>query len=212
MSCAALLQTTPLFVTLGAILFFGERVGWRRWLALAVGLMGVLVILRPGMDAFQPEAIFALTSAIGIALRDLATRRRPEHVHTIQLAIWGFLMLVPVGAIMLAFGDDPVRMTGIETAYMIAATLIGMISYYGLALAVQIGEISFVTPFRYTRLVFAIALAAGLFAEWPDMLTLLGAAIIVAAGLYTLIRERREIGKRPFQTALGESMTGARDT
>lgn len=195
---SALLQATPLFVTLGAILFFGERVGWRRWMALGIGLVGVIVILRPGLEGFRPEAVFALLSAIGIATRDLATRHRPSHIHTLQLSTWGFFTLVPVGAAMLALGDGPVRMSGVESLQLLAAMGFGAISYYALMLAVQLGEVGFVTPFRYTRLIFAMILAWTIFAERPDLFTLIGAAIVVGSGLYTLIRERRIAAKRPF--------------
>ncbi|HHC29274.1 MAG TPA: EamA family transporter, partial [Rhodobacterales bacterium] len=83
-----LLQANPLFVTLGAIVFFGERVGWRRWIALAVGLAGVLLILRPGAESFRPEALIGILAAAALALRDLATRHDRSGAHPLQLAAW----------------------------------------------------------------------------------------------------------------------------
>lgn len=201
---SAILQATPLFVALGAILFFGERVGWRRWVALVLGLLGVLVILRPGFGDFRPEALFALAAAIGLAVRDLATRHRPAQVHTLQLATWGFAALTLVGAVMLALGDGPLRPTPREAMFLAAALVIGAVAYYALMLAVQAGEVGFVTPFRYTRLIFAMILAWAVFAEWPDTLTLIGGAIVVGSGLYTLIRERR-MARKARQTRILEA-------
>lgn len=188
---SSLLQTNPLLVSLGAILFFGERVGWRRWLAIGIGLAGVLVILRPGLAEFEPQALFALVGALGLSVRDLATRYRPASVHPLQLSSWGLFMLVPVGAAMLALTDGPVRIDGAEAGLLAAAIGLGMTGYHALTLAMQAGEVGVVTPFRYTRLVFAFTIAWILFGERPDGWMFLGAAIVVGAGLYTLIRERR---------------------
>ena len=187
----ALLQTNPLFVTLGAILFLGERVGWRRWLALGLGLVGVLVILRPGFAGFDPNALFALLGALGLAARDLALRQRPASVHPLQLSAWGFVMLIPVGLAMLALGDGPVRIAGREPLYLVGAIGLGMAGYHALTHAMTQGEVGFVTPFRYVRVVFAFAVAWVIFDERPDAWMFVGAAIVVGAGLYTLIRERQ---------------------
>ena len=187
----ALLQTNPLFVTLGAIVFFGETVGWRRWLAIGIGLGGVLVMLRPGFGVFDPNALFAVLGALGLAVRDLALRHRPASVHPLQLSAWGFSMLVPVGLCMLALDAGAVRIGGEEALLLVGAIALGMASYHALTLAMREGEVGFVTPFRYVRVVFGFAVAWVIFAERPDLWMFVGAAIVVGAGLYTLIRERR---------------------
>lgn len=187
----ALLQTNPLFVTLGAIVFLGERVGWRRWLAIAVGLGGVLVILRPGLETFDPNALFAITGALALAVRDLALRQRPDSVHALQLSAWGFSMLVPVGLGMLAFDRGPVRIGTLQLAELAAAIGIAMAAYHALTHAMKAGEVGFVTPFRYVRVVFGFAIAWVVFSERPDFWMFVGAAIVVGAGLYTLLRERQ---------------------
>jgi drug/metabolite transporter (DMT)-like permease len=201
---SALLQANPLFVALGAIVFFGERVGWRRWVAITIGLIGVLIILRPGLDGFRPEALFGLVAPLGLALRDLVTRHGPGGVHPLQTSAWGFFMLVPVGAAMLWLSGGPVRLGAAEGGLVLGALLLGMVGYYALTLAVRLGEIGFVTPFRYTRLVFGLAIGWGLFGERLDTATLVGAAIVVGSGLYTLLRERRMRPPRPV-TAQGPS-------
>ena len=87
---SAVIQANPLLVTLGAALFLGESVGWRRWLAIGVGLAGVLLILRPGAESFDPNILYAVAAAIGLSLRDLATRRVPKSVPTPLLASYSF--------------------------------------------------------------------------------------------------------------------------
>lgn len=187
----ALLQTNPLFVALGAILFLGEQVGWRRWMALGIGFAGVLVILRPGLTAFDPNALFAILGALGLSVRDLALRQRPASVHPLQLSAWGFAMLIPVGLGMLAFDQGPVRIGGAQLVQLAAAIGLAMSAYHALTHAMTEGEVGFVTPFRYVRVVFGFAIAWVVFAERPDVWMFVGAAIVVGAGLYTLIRERQ---------------------
>ncbi|MGH1369229.1 MAG: DMT family transporter [Maritimibacter sp.] len=195
----ALFQATPLFVNLGAIVFLGATVGWRRWIAIVVGFIGVMVILRPGFEGFEMGALFGLGAALGLAVRDLATRQLPREIPTTVISAWGFLSVAPAGAALMALGDGPVVPNLQETGFMLAATLLGMIGYFALVRAMQAGEIAIVTPFRYTRLIFALILAFMVFDEAPDAMTVLGAGLIVAAGLFVLIRERHQLrAKRVF--------------
>lgn len=191
-SASAILQATPLVVTLGAALFLGDPVGWRRWSAILVGLGGVLLIIRPGMESFQALSLLALVGVFGLSLRDLATRRVPKTTSTLQLSFLAFASLIPASLLyMLGTGTKFVAMTGLQATYMFSALAIGMIAYYGIVAAMRIGEISFVTPFRYARLLFAMVVGITVFSERPDTLTYVGAAIIVASGIYTVWRERK---------------------
>lgn len=191
-TASAILQAAPLFVTLGAVLFLGEKVGWRRWSAIAVGFFGVLLIVRPGMSAFEPASLFALIGVIGLAGRDLATRVVPRTISSTQISSWAFAMLVPAGLfLMAAMGEAPVLPSPLQAAGLGAALSIGVLAYYALVASMRVGELSFVTPFRYSRMLFALIVAMLVFGERPDALTLLGAAIIVGAGLFTLWRETR---------------------
>jgi drug/metabolite transporter (DMT)-like permease len=191
-SASAILQATPLVVTLGAALFLNEPVGWRRWSAIGVGLFGVLLIIRPGMDSFQILSLLAVAAVFMLALRDLATRRTPSTISTMQLSFLGFLVLIPAGlGLMLATGTPFVRFAGTQWVYFLWALTIGLFAYYAIVAAMRVGEVSFVTPFRYARLVFALVIGVTVFNESPDALTLIGAAIIVASGIYTVWRERR---------------------
>lgn len=191
-SASAILQATPLVVTLGAALFLGEAVGWRRWSAIFVGLIGVLLIIRPGMDSFEILSLLALGGVFGLAARDLGTKRVPATITTMQLSFLGFLPVIPAGAVlMMATGTPFVALWGVELMYFSAAFIIGLFAYYGIVSAMRVGEVSFVTPFRYARLLFALIIGVSIFGESPDALTLTGAAIIVASGIYTVWRERR---------------------
>jgi drug/metabolite transporter (DMT)-like permease len=190
-SASAILQATPLVVVAGAALIFGEKVGWRRWLAITVGFVGVLIILRPGLEGFTIMSLLAVAGTIGFAGRDLATRAAPPILSNMQLGVYGFAMMVPTGLVLLLFFGDPAVPDLATSGQLLAATAIGVAAYYALTAAMRMGDVSTVTPFRYTRLVFALILGVVLFGERPDVYTLLGSAIIVASGIYTLIRGRK---------------------
>lgn len=191
-TASAILQATPLFVTLGAALFLQESVGWRRWSAVFVGFLGVLMIIRPGLEGFTWQSLFAVQGVIGLGLRDLATRRVPTTISSLQLSFWAFLVLIPASGLMIWANGDPLTgATGITLVYFAIALAIGILAYYTIVLAMRLGEISFVSPFRYSRILFALAIGVAVFGERPDALTLLGAGIIVGSGLYTLWREQR---------------------
>jgi drug/metabolite transporter (DMT)-like permease len=188
-SASAILQATPLAVTLGAALFLGESVGWRRWSAIGVGFAGVLLIIQPGMAGFTPASLFAVVAVIMLGMRDLCSRAVPPQVTSLQLAAWGFFSLVPAGlAMMLVLGTTPVWLTAPDAVRLGAVLVVGCLGYYALVAATRTGEVSAVVPFRYTRLVFALLLGYVVFGERPDALTLGGAALIVGTGLYTIWR------------------------
>ena len=190
-TASAILQAAPLMVTLGAVLFLGEKVGWRRWAAIIVGFGGVLLIVRPGMNGFEPASILALIGVAGLAGRDVITRAMPKSVSTTQLSSWAFASIIPAGLILMAvMGEAPVLPGPVQMLHLACAMALGVVAYYGLVAAMRIGDLSFVQPFRYTRILFALVVAILVFGERPDGLTLLGAAVIVGAGLYTLWREQ----------------------
>lgn len=192
-TASAILQATPLVVTLGAALFLGESVGWRRWAAISMGFMGVLMIIRPGLEGFSPLSLFALGGVFGLALRDISTRKISASLSTMQLSFLGFLVLIPAGCVMLLVtGQSLAPMDLRLTSLMFASIAIGVFAYYGIVAAMRVGEVSFVTPFRYSRLIFAMIIGVSFFDEQPEGYTLLGGAIIVASGIYTVWRERKQ--------------------
>ena len=191
-TASAILQATPLVVTLGAALWFGEAVGWRRWLAIVLGFAGVLIVLRPWGAGFNAASVFAVIGMLGFAGRDLATRAAPRGLSNAVLGVYGFAMLIPSGAFLLAVqAGEWASPTPADWARLGLATGVGVAAYLALTAAMRMGEVGVIAPFRYTRLVFALILGAAVFGERPDALMLLGAGLIVAPGLVTLARARR---------------------
>ena len=184
---SAILQATPLVVVAGAALVFGERVSLQRWLAVLVGFVGVLVILRPGSD-FSALSLLAVDGLLGFAGRDLATRAAPKGLSNRQLGALGFAMLATAGAILLVVSGGAKVPGGLALAHLAGGTVFGVVGYHALTYAMRTGEVSAVTPFRYTRLIFAMVLAMVLFHERPDLATWIGAALVVGSGIVALTR------------------------
>ena len=188
-SASAILQITPLLVTIGAAVFFRESVGWRRWTAVLIGFIGVLLILRPGFGSFMPASIFALLGAMFLAGRDLATRAMKVNLPSVTIALYAFLAFGISGFFIMPFNSAMIAPTSTDIMYFIGASTFGVIAYYSIVISSRIGEMSVISPFRYTRIVFAMLLAIIILGERPDSFTLIGATVIVASGLYTFIRE-----------------------
>ncbi|NHF74152.1 DMT family transporter [Paracoccus xiamenensis] len=188
-AATVILQATPLVVVAGAALVFGERVGPRRWLAILIGLVGVVIIIGPGTDSFSVLSILAVIGMLGFAGRDLASRVAPRGLGTAILGFYGFLAIVIAGAIYVPWGGGAFVVPGLTASLWLAgAVLAGIAAYVCLMKAMRTGEVSAVTPFRYTRLLFGIAFGVLLFGEalTPAMLT--GSALIVCSGLFIVWR------------------------
>jgi drug/metabolite transporter (DMT)-like permease len=186
----ALLQFTPLAITAGAALFLGARVGWRRWLATVVGLIGVLIIVRPGGAGFNAYSLLAL-SAIGfVAARDLLTRRIGVGVPTMVVAA-ASAAAVAAGALGLALVEAWVwpSPTAALLLFLAGVGLLG--GNYWIVVAMRTGEIAAVAPFRYSVILWAVAAGFAVWGEVPDLWTWLGIAIVTGAGVYTIVRENR---------------------
>jgi drug/metabolite transporter (DMT)-like permease len=195
---STILQATPLVVTLGAALLFAEKVGPRRWIAMLIGFAGVLLILRPTPGMFDPLVILPVIGMLGFAGRDLATRASPPHVSGRQLGTLGFIVVTAAGLVMWAF-DPRLPMAPAPAAWgaVVVAGIFGTVAYNSLTIAMRSGEISVVAPFRYTRLLVALVIAYVAFGERPDALTLIGGALIVATGIFTLVRSGRKAAPAP---------------
>jgi drug/metabolite transporter (DMT)-like permease len=187
---SAVQQALPLAVTMGAALFFGEYVGQRRWLAIAAGLVGVLIIVRPGFEGFNAFSLLVLLCVVLCAMRDLATKKIPDAIPTLLISAVTSLAVTLVGAAMIQpmGGWTPMR-TG-DLALLALGAVLLLIGYQFIIMAMRMGDISFIAPFRYTALLWAIFLGVFIFGDFPDMPMIVGASIIVCSGLYTLYRER----------------------
>ena len=187
-SATAILQATPLLVVAGAAVVFGERVSLTRWLAILCGFAGVLLILRPGFDGYSALSLLAVVGMIGFAGRDLATRAAPPGLSNMQLGVIGFAMLTLVGIGLSIVNGGAQWPTLPGLGLLLGATISGVGGYYALTIAMRTGDVGAVTPFRYTRLLFALILGVTVFGERPEALMLLGGAIVVGSGVLALIR------------------------
>ncbi|TIQ94072.1 MAG: DMT family transporter [Mesorhizobium sp.] len=192
---SAVLQALPLAVTMGAALVFNEGVGWRRWLAIAIGFAGVLIIVRPGFEGFSIYSVLALACVACCAVRDLATRRIPQAIPTLLVSTTTALAMTMLGAALLLPMGGWTPMTGESTASLAMAAVLVVIGYQFIIMAMRMGDISFIAPFRYTALLWSILLGLFIFGDVPDLPMILGASVIVGSGLYALYRERI-VGRR----------------
>ena len=186
----AILQALPLTVTLAGALFFREQVGWKRMLAILVGFLGVLLVVKPGAEGFNSYSIFAVIAVIAVTIRDLAARRLSSQVPSLIVALAAALLVTMFGAA----GTLTQRWVTVGETEMLqlAGTVFFVIGGYIFSImAMRVGDISVVAPFRYFSLLCALILGLMFFSEWPDSLTLIGSAIIVATGVFTFHRERR---------------------
>ena len=185
----AILQVLPLTVTLASALVFREVVGWRRMTAILIGFCGMLLIVRPGPDGFTLWSAYALISVVCVTVRDLAVRRLSRSVPSLMVTLSAALAVVVfagLGSLTIEWAPLTPRLTGLVCGS--AFFVVG--GYYFSVQVMRTGDVSFIAPFRYTGLIWALLLGWLVFGHWPTTLTLVGAGIIVATGLFTLYRER----------------------
>lgn len=185
----AILQSLPLAITMAAAIFLGEPVGWRRWSAICVGFTGVLIIIRPGLAGFNSYSLLALAAVILLTVREISTRQLDNKIPTVTVALSTTLGITAFAALML-IGTEWAEINFVSWSLIIAAAAAVTVATLLSVVAMRTGDIGFVSPFRYTSLIGAIGLGILLFGDWPDGITLLGAAIIAFAGIYSLYREQ----------------------
>ncbi|HHI69723.1 MAG TPA: DMT family transporter [Rhodobacteraceae bacterium] len=188
---SAIIQATPLAVTLGAVVMLGETVHWRRWGAIFVGFAGVLIILRPGGSAFDPDMLWAVAGLFALAMRDLATRLVPKNMPTLRVSTYGMTMLLPAGLLLILLGQTPQPMDMQNWGQVFGFVVLGVLGYWAITAAMRVGDVSVVAPFRYSRIIFALIIGTVVFGEHPDFWTLFGATLTILAGIYAFMRERR---------------------
>lgn len=191
-NASAILQSLPLAVTLGAALFYREPVGWRRWTAIGVGFLGVLVIIQPGPEGFTLASLYIVLCVITAAGRDLVTRRIDPSISSLTVTLFTTASISMAGLLLVpAFGGwQPV--SGCQLGRLACASVFLFAGYQAIIMAMRIGEISFIAPFRYTSLLWAILLGIVFFRETPDIWMMIGSAIVIGSGLYTFYRENKK--------------------
>jgi drug/metabolite transporter (DMT)-like permease len=188
---AAIFQVLPLAITLGAALIFSEPVGWRRWLAITAGFIGVLIIVRPGVEGFNQFSLLALVSVIFCAVRDLATKRIPAQIPSLFITLLTTVMVTIAGAAILVPLGGWTAPSPRALGLLACAAVLVLIGYQCVIMALRSGDISAVAPFRYSALLWAMLLGYLVFGDAPDAPMVTGAAIIVLSGLYAFDRERK---------------------
>ena len=188
---ASILQATPLFVTLGAAILLGEKVGWRRWSAIFIGFLGVIIILQPGYGSFHLASLLGLAAVLCLALRDVVTRDMATEIPTLTVTFYACIAMGSAGFIAYPFFGPPIMPTTYEAIILICAAIIGLTGYFLLVLATRKGDVSVIAPFRYSRLLFSLGLASLILGEKLTFQILLGGLLVVSYGIYTFGRERR---------------------
>lgn len=189
-NATAILQSLPLAVALAGSWFLGEQVGWRRYSAILVGFAGVMIIVRPGGEGFDAHSLWALAAVCFIVLRDLLTRRLSGTVPSSLVAATTATCITVMGAVMAPL--EPWEPLGHREFLLLGGAACFLIAGYLFSVsAMRVGDIGFVSPFRYTILIWAIVSGIVVFGHYPDRWTLIGAGIVVATGIYTFYRERR---------------------
>jgi S-adenosylmethionine uptake transporter len=186
----AILQALPLTIAAAGALILGERVGPRRWAAIGAGMVGVLLIVRPGTAGFDAWSLLAVLAVLFITARELLTRRLSANVPGPLVAVLTAAAITALG-LLISLAEPWQAPDAGQGALILAAAICILCAYLFSIAAVRVGELSAVAPFRYTALLWGLLLGLLIFGERPDALTLAGAALIAAAGLYTLWREGR---------------------
>ena len=194
---AAIKQSQPLAMTLGAALVLGERVGWRRWAAVLCGVLGVLIILQPGADVFDPNAFWPLIAVLGLTVRDLTTRALPPEISSSFVNFWALIAAAAVGLVVMQIEGGWQPVSAINWVWLAAISAAVASAFATITMALRIGEVSAIAPFRYSRIVFSLLIAYFVLGENPNFAIWLGTIVITMSGLYAFWREQRVQTARP---------------
>ncbi len=186
---SAINLSSPLMVTVLAVFFLGERVAWRRWSAIVIGLAGVLMIVQPSGDAFSWFSVVAIVATLLGAIRDVMTRRIALEIPSILVTFATAVAVAAVaGASVAVTRWTPVEATDLLLLAAASVFLIG--GYHFIIVAMRVAETSIVSPFRYTAILWAIILGYVLWGDVPNPLAFAGIVVLVGSGLYLMHRER----------------------
>ncbi|MCB1430330.1 MAG: DMT family transporter [Nitratireductor sp.] len=186
---SAIMQALPLALTFFAAFLFGEKVGWRRYTAVIVGLCGVLLIVRPGLQGFDIYSLYVLGAVVGCVVRDLATRRLASDIPALFITFVTAILVATMGGV-IALAEEWKPVAFHHVALMGATSSFLLAGYFFTVTSMRTGDIGFVSPFRYTVLVFSVIGGMLIYSEFPDIYTIIGSLVVVATGIYTLYRER----------------------
>ena len=187
----AITQATPILVAVGAVIFLGEKISWRRWSSIAVGFLGVMLIVQPGTEGFDTAVLWAVLAMLSMSVRDLTTRLTPVGMPTSCLATYTMLAATPFTIGWILFNGEAFFPPGLNLWLTLLMVGLGALGYLLLIASIRTAEISVVTPFRYSRIIILLVLGVVIFDETPSFLMLVGATMIILSGIYIVLRERR---------------------
>lgn len=199
----AITQASPVLVAVGAVLFLGEKVSWRRWTSISVGFLGVLLVVQPGAQGLNISVFWAVLALVAFSIRDLVTRLTPPEIASASLATYTMTVAVPFAIGWVFYNGEslfPAQVNWAVVAFMIG---LGSLGYLLLIASLRVGELSVVMPFRYSRIIFLLLLGVLVFDERPNVSTLIGAALIIVSGVYMMWREQS------LKQGLGQQKGGA---
>ncbi len=182
-----ILFAAPLLITVLAIPVLGERVGWRRWLAVLVGLGGVIVVLRPGTTELSPGHLAALLAAIGGAVASVIMRRIGREERAVVMMLYPMMANFALMGSALAFVYEPMPLRDLGLSAVIAA--LALLAVFFIIMAYRLAPAAIVAPMQYSQILWATAFGALFFDEGLDQATLIGALIIISSGLFIVLRE-----------------------
>jgi drug/metabolite transporter (DMT)-like permease len=186
----AILMISPLLITIAGAFFLGEDVRWRRWLAVAVGFVGMLLVVRPGGADFTFATVLAIISACGVAVRDLVTRAVPATVPSLVVTVCSTIAVMLAGMTLSAF--KPLAAYNATAFYhCIGAALTVALGNYAMVMAFRNVEVSAVAPYRYTLIIWAVFGGYLVFNNSPTPVAWLGIILIIGSGVYTINREKK---------------------
>jgi drug/metabolite transporter (DMT)-like permease len=197
-----IIQLVPFVMTIIAAIMLGERVGWRRWLAVAAGFIGVLLVVKPATGAFNAASLFALAATLTILSRDMLARAIGTRVPAFIVALASIVAGIAVGAIGSFFQEWRAPDMAAILSLFLAGIFIVLAQFF-IVLAYRGTELSAVAPFRYSIVAFAVVYGFIVFREVPDLLSFAGMAIMIVAGIYMLHREAlrtRQADEGPVKT------------
>ena len=184
---SAILQATPLAVSLAAAIFLKQHVSGRQWILITIGFVGVLMVIQPGLDGFKPAALFAIVGVMFLALRDAITRAISVSIPAVAVSFWAFFALLMAGVVTIPFFADFSPLTLEHLSLLVVSTLAGTGAYFCVVMATRGGDVAVVAPFRYTRLLFALGLAVVFFDEEINAMMVLGSSLIIGSGIVMIV-------------------------
>lgn len=191
-NATAILQSLPLAIPLAASIFLGHKIGWRRYLAISIGFIGVLLIIRPGTEGFTSYSLWALAAVGFVTLRDIMAYKLAPKTPSIYVALFTSVAVMAFAGVASVTQEwrDVSMLVAIQ---IIMASVFILVGYIAAISAMRSGDIGFVSPFRYSIMVWALLLGIFIFNEMPDTLTVVGTLIIVGMGVFTFYRERQAL-------------------